>query len=87
MLKKSQQLRINRGEVKQVQENRSSLSKELNDAINRYMPKLLTSMSAKGEKIEKNENILNGYMKDAIDRFIKMVEVKLAVKNTVQDIF
>ena len=87
MLKKSQQLRIHRGQGEKVQRNRISLSEEVKDAINRYMPKLLISMSANGGKKEKNDNILSGEMKDAIDRFSKIAELKLAVKNAVQEIF
>ena len=51
------------------------------------MPKLLASVSLNGKKIEMNENILSREMKVAIDRFIKIIEVKLAVKNTVRKIF
>ena len=71
----------------QVKKNISSLSEELKDAINRYMPKLLASVSVNDKKIEKNDNILSREMKDAINSFIKIIEVKLAVKNTVCNIF
>ena len=70
-----------------MKKNINSLSEELKDAINRYMPKLLASVSVNGKKIEMNENILSREMKVAIDRFIKIIEVKLAVKNTVRKIF
>ena len=70
-----------------MKNNISSLSEELKDAINRYMPQLLVSVSVDDQQIEMNNNILSREMKDAIDRFIKIIEVKLAVKNTVHNIF